>query len=100
MSKNLATAIVDDIVLERFRVDTRGIFLSGSDEWHDIEISAGKYIDEWGITYFKPANSPFYDAVKNPLSGELSSKILREYPWPNPHNKGRIRNVRDSAISA
>ena len=95
MSKNLATAIVDEVVLERFGVDTRGIFLSGSDEWHDIELAPDKYIDEWGITYYKPPDSPFYDAVKNPLAGEISSKTLREYPWPDPHNRGRIRNVRE-----
>ena len=95
MSKNLATAMVDEVVLERFGVDTRGIFLSGSDKWQDIEINAEKYIDEWGITYHKPPSSPFYDAVINPLAGGLSSKILKEYHWPDPHNKGRVRNVRE-----
>jgi uroporphyrinogen decarboxylase len=78
-------------------VDTRGIFLSGSDTWKNIELSANTYIDEWGVTYHQPENSPFYDALKNPLAGELTSKTLREYPWPDPHNKGRVRNVRERA---
>ena len=95
MSKNLATAIVDDVVLERFGVDTRGVFLGGSDSWRDIGLSSDKYIDEWGITYYKPPDSPFYDAVENPLAGEISSKTLREYPWPDPYNKGRVRTVRE-----
>ena len=97
MSKNLATAIVDEAVLERFGVDTRGVFLSGNDEWHDIELAPDKYIDEWGITYHKPPSSPFYDSVKNPLAGDISSKTLREYPWPDPHKKSRIRNVKERA---
>ena len=97
ISKNLSTAHVDEVVLERFGVDTRGVFLSGSDEWRDIELAPDKYIDEWGITYYKPPNSPFYDAVKNPLAGDISSKTIKEYPWPNPHNKGRIRNIRERA---
>ena len=97
MSKNLATAYVDEAVLERFGVDTRGVFLSGNDEWHDIELAPDKYIDEWGITYYKPPSSPFYDAVKNPLSGDITSKTLREYPWPDPHKKSRIRNVKERA---
>ena len=95
MSKNLATAIVDDAVLERFGADTRGIFLSGSDSWREIEPASDTYIDEWGVTYHRPPASPFYDAIKNPLAGGLSSKILKEYSWPDPHNKGRIRNVRE-----
>jgi uroporphyrinogen decarboxylase len=95
MSKNLSTAYIDDVVLERLNVDTRGVFLGGSDEWHDIELSADKYIDEWGITFYKPPNFPFYDAVKNPLAGEISSKTIRDYPWPNPHNRGRVRNIRE-----
>jgi len=95
MSRNLSTAIVDDVVLERFRVDTRGVFLSGSDEWHDIELAPDRYMDEWGVTYYKPPNYPFYDAVKNPLAGAISSGTLREYPWPDPHNKGRVRNIRE-----
>ena len=97
MSKNLSTAFVDDVVLEKFGVDTRGVFLSRSDEWHDIELAPDKYIDEWGVTYYKPDGSPFYDAVKNPLAGDITSKTLKEYPWPNPHNKGRIRYVRERA---
>ena len=93
MSKNLSTAFVDDIVLERFGVDTRGIFLSGNDEWHDIELGPDKYIDEWGITYYRPPGSPFYDALKNPLAGDPAPKTLKEYPWPDPHNKRRFRNI-------
>ena len=96
LSKNLSTALVDEIVLERFGVDTRGVFLSGNDQWQDIVLSADKYIDEWGITYYKPPDSPFYDAVKNPLGGEISSKILKEYPWPDPNIKSRVRNIRES----
>jgi len=101
MSKNLSTAIVDDVVLERFGVDTRGVFLSKSDSWNNIELAAekdaDKYIDEWGITYYKPPNYPFYDAVKHPLAGEISSKTLKEFPWPDPHNKGRVSTIRERA---
>ena len=94
LSRNLSTVYVDEIVLKRFNVDTRGVIPGGSDEWRDIELAPDKYIDEWGITYYRPQNSPFYDALKNPLSGELSSKIIREYPWPDPHSKGRLRGMR------
>ena len=71
MSKNLSTAFVDEVVLERFGVDTRGVFLSASDEWRDIELTPDKYIDEWGITYYKPPGFPFYDTVKHPLAGDI-----------------------------
>ena len=95
MSKNLSTAFVDDVVLERFGVDTRGVFLSGNDEWCDIKLAPDKYIDEWGVTYYKPPYSPFYDAVENPLAGDISSNTIKKYPWPDPHKKGRVRNVRE-----
>ena len=93
--KNLAVAYVEDEVLERFGVDTRGIFLGGSDKRSNIELAPDKYIDEWGITYYKPPESPFYDAVKNPLAGDITSKDLKGYAWPDPHNKGRTRGVRE-----
>jgi len=95
--KNLAVAQVDEAVLERFGADTRGIFLGGSDAGREIALGPGKYIDEWGVTYYKPDYSPFYDAVANPLAGELTSSMLRQYPWPDPHNKGRTRGVRERA---
>jgi len=95
MSKNLSTSVVDDAVLERFNVDTRGVFLSGSDKWRDIELAPDKYIDEWGVTYYRPPGFPFYDALVNPLAGNITAKTLKEYPWPNPHNAGRVRNIRE-----
>ena len=95
MNKNLDTAIIDEIILEKFSVDTRGIFISPSDSWQNIDISANRYIDEWGVTYHKPDHYPFYDAVKHPLAGEISSGILKDYPWPDPHNRGRMRGIKE-----
>jgi len=97
MSKALSTVHVDEVVLERFGVDTRGIFLGGSDDWKDIELAPDKFIDQWGITYYKAPDSPFYDAVTSPLGGDVTSKDIKGYAWPDAHNKGRIRGVRDRA---
>ena len=91
MMKNLSVVHVDDVILERFEIDTRGVFITGSDGWRDITLSEDKYIDEWGVTYHKPKNAFFYEAVNNPLAGNITSKTLREYNWPDPHSKGRIR---------
>ena len=94
MSKNLSTAIVDDVVLERLNVDTRGVFLCGPDKVRAVELAPNKYIDEWGVTYFKPDAYPYYDAVAHPLAGDISSKTIKEFTLPDPHDKGRIRDIK------
>ena len=51
------TARVDEAVLRRFRVDSRGIGLGGPDGWKDKWLDDHTVQDEWGVVRTRPADS-------------------------------------------
>lgn len=88
-------AQVDEPVLERLNVDTRGVWTVGSDVWEDKHLSSNRFIDEWGVRYFKAPSSLYYDIEDGPFYNEFTMKNLKDYPWPDAHNKGRIRGIKE-----
>ena len=95
INKSFALAEVDEPVLERFQIDTRGVMPCGSDNWQDICPAPGRYINEWGLTHHQPPGLPYYDVVDGPFHNELSEKAIKEFAWPDPFNKGRIKGIRE-----
>ena len=93
INKFLQLVQMDEELLTRFRVDTRGIVLGKPNNRKEKTYKDGRYEDEWGIVRKKPASSFYYDVVKSPLEDEMSLKILDKYVIPDPNDPGRIKGI-------
>lgn len=87
---------INEEVLERFSVDTRGLIIKGPDRL-DEELPNDSFRDEWGIIRRRPSGGLYYDLVFSPLGEHISSSILEHYPWPDPKDPGRFRGLRQEA---
>lgn len=93
LNKSLQLAQMEEEILTRLEVDTRGIFLGESNNRREKIYEDGSYEDEWGVIRKKPESSYYYDVVKSPLEDEMSLKILDKYVLPNPNDPGRINKI-------
>jgi len=93
LSKAMQLVDVDEAVLKRFDIDTRGVCPRERTGWEDIISGEGKYTDEWGVTWYKPESSFYYDVISSPFKEELTQKGLDTFNWPDPCNAGRIRGI-------
>jgi uroporphyrinogen decarboxylase len=93
-------AIVDPAILELFGIDTRGIKPGMPDGGPNIESADEEgYTDEWGLVRKKPAHADTYFVANAPLDGEISTQDILNYRWPTPEDPGRIRGLREQALS-
>jgi uroporphyrinogen decarboxylase len=91
---------VDDRILEALDIDTRGVWLGPPDRSRDAQLSPTLWLDEWGVLREQPPGSPYYDLVGDgPLSGEISLQDIMDYPWPDPHDPGRTRGLRERVLA-
>lgn len=96
-SKWLNIAHPSEAMLRRFDIDTRGLSQGTPDGRQDIVFPDGSYQDEWGVVRTRPAGSLYYDLAKAPLAGDAETADLKKYPWPDPHDPGRVRGLGESA---
>ncbi len=96
-SKWLNIAHPSEAMLRRFDIDTRSVGQGAPDGWQDTDAPDGSYRDEWGVVRTKPAGSLYYDLTRAPLAGDAEIADLRKYPWPDPHDPGRVRGLGESA---
>jgi uroporphyrinogen decarboxylase len=87
-------AVVDDGVLERFRVDTRYIMANPNENWPLKIEEDGSYEDEWGI--YRKRCGYYCDNVRAPLAGKSKPEILG-FPFPDPAEQSRLRGLREKA---
>jgi uroporphyrinogen decarboxylase len=92
-------AIPHDGVLERLHVDSRYYYLRPSRDWHDVELSADSYQDEFGMTR-RAAVRPdgrllYYDMVSHPLSEAKTVEDIARYSWPDPHDPARFAGLEE-----
>lgn len=91
-----------DDVLEKLRVDTRGLFPLNSHNWKVVEEDGGSnfvYHDEWGITHHRPKPAGlYYSIVQVPLPDfSVTPADIRSHAWPNMANPQRIAGLRQLA---
>ncbi len=98
--------IPDDDIMEKFNVDTRGLFPLTSHNW-DVYSNVRdcgdylEYTDEWGFVHHFPENGYWFSLVKSPLEEadfEVDG-ITEQYSWPDARTKIRFSGLREKAIS-
>jgi uroporphyrinogen decarboxylase len=93
----------DEDLIERLRVDVRGLFPLNSHNWrvHGADVGdAWEYTDEWGITHRRPKPAGlYYSVVRSPLAAStLSPDDIRAHRWPDTADPQRIAGLREQAI--
>ena len=96
-SKWLNIAHPSQAMLQRFDIDTRSLGQGPPDNWQDIVFADGSYQDEWGVVRSRPAGCLYYDLTKSPFAGEASVADMDRHPWPDPHDPGRCRGLKEEA---
>jgi uroporphyrinogen decarboxylase len=96
-SKWLNIAHPSQAMLQRFDIDTRSVGQGGPDNWQDIVFPDGSYQDEWGVVRSRPAGCLYYDLTKSPFAGDATVADLGRHPWPDPHDPGRCRGLKEEA---
>ncbi len=87
-------ALIDEAILDLFDIDTRGVLPGLPENRPQVELQAEKgFIDEWGLLRKMPPEADSYFVANAPLAGELSLYAIAQYPWPDPGDPGRTRNL-------
>ncbi len=102
LSEEMQVVQLEESILERLHIDTRGIHANPPDIDKSRKISEERFTDEWGIHYRAARSNGevlYYDIEKSPLSHEITLKDIEHYPWPDPHDPGRTRGLREQALA-
>lgn len=83
---NQGLGVIDEVVLEKFEIDTRYIFPAARPSDNPFEKQEDSYVDEWGLTWRRPESSVYYDMTKFPLREINSLEELDKFPFPDPSN--------------
>lgn len=91
-------ASVDEILLQRLKVDTKGIYPNAPIQWKVSVKEDGDYDyyeDGWGIIRRKPKTGGlYYDIIGHPLSN-ISTPNIERYSWPDPTNSIIFQGVKE-----
>jgi uroporphyrinogen decarboxylase len=90
------TAVVDEDILKRFRVDFRRLDLGAPDNWTDEPVGEDGYKDEYGLVRLRPKGGFYYDIVESPIK-EDTLDAIDKHKWPDPDDPGRYRGLRERA---
>jgi uroporphyrinogen decarboxylase len=99
IDKMMQPVKVDERILEALDVDTRGVWLGEPERSGDAQLSPTLWRDEWGVLREQPAGSYYYDLVGSPLSGDITLQGIVSFPWPDPHDPGRTRGLRERVLA-
>ncbi len=95
LHRMMQTVDVGEEIKRRFDIDFRGVYLGKADTGKDVELDEWRYKDEWGVVRVKPPGSYYYDLEKLPLAGEITVRDIANFPWPDPHDPGRTRGLKE-----
>ena len=85
--------------LQKWSIDTRGVFSNPQSSW-TLKIESTEthreFTDEWGIRWSKPLNGGlYYDITKSPLAGNIGTRDIKDYDWPDPKDRGRLQGIKE-----
>ena len=94
-------AEVDEDVLQRLKVDIRGLMpsiLAGENPEITEDNDYTYFTDPWGIGWKMPkVGGYYYDMYKHPLKGEINKKKIDGYSWPKPAEFARLSGLKEKA---
>ncbi|MBC7241931.1 MAG: hypothetical protein H5T60_05740 [Anaerolineae bacterium] len=95
---NLAFEIVemDEAVLRLLPVDTRPLFINPPARSRTRWMDDSTFVDEWGITYRRPAGWPQFDMIAHPLA-EATLADVERFEGPDVEDEGRYAGLREKA---
>ncbi|MFX0145378.1 MAG: uroporphyrinogen decarboxylase family protein, partial [Candidatus Hodarchaeota archaeon] len=90
--------VPDERILHRFGVDLRRVALRPPSNKAVILPEAGDdiYHDEWGLR--RQRTDLYWEIVESPLAN-ARGEDLRHYPWPDPHDPGRVAGLAEEVRS-
>ena len=97
MEQSQQVCMVDERILQALNVDTRGVFYGAPDKERNqyVWLSENVYRCPWGVTWHKPPSSYYYDMLKPALGGDITLGDVMAHPWPDPHDPGYTRGLRE-----
>ncbi|HUV75663.1 MAG TPA: uroporphyrinogen decarboxylase family protein [Dehalococcoidales bacterium] len=96
--KMMQTVAVHEPILQALDIDLRYVSYGASDRRPDIPVGEDGYQDEWGLVRRKPPSSLYYDLVKSPLAGSITTQDIVNFPWPDPGDPGYTRGLRQRLL--
>ncbi|MCZ7542987.1 MAG: uroporphyrinogen decarboxylase family protein [Anaerolineae bacterium] len=84
----------DERVLQRFDVPFRRVYLRPAASFTLAVAADGSFRDEWGVGY-RPTG-PYNERIGHPLA-EATLDDLEAFPWPDPHDPGRVAGLAEEA---
>lgn len=92
-------AMVEERILRRLEVDTRGLMPNVVRKNPHIEDQGGyrSFADEWGMSWAMPKEGLYFDLVKSPLAGDITEKDIEDFPWPDPTDESLLDGLREKA---
>jgi len=94
-------AVMDEELLQRFKVDTRGVVPNPPSNWR-LEIEEDKkytyFTDEWQIKWrMLKEKGYYYDMIDNPLKGKMTKEKIDRWSWPDPCDSCRFKGLEKKA---
>ncbi len=93
----------DDDLLERLKVDTRGLYPLTSHNWNVVGEDKGdcqEYRDEWGFVHQFAPDSYWWSLVKSPMDAPMVTlEAIAKHPWPAAGLPERVAGLRQQALA-
>ena len=86
---------VDEEVSQKLDLDFRSVFPGAATRGCAEELGPDTFRDVWGVERVHPLGSYYYDQVSFPLSGEITTSEILNYPWPDPDDPGYTAPLRE-----
>lgn len=95
-------ALPEDDIMQRFDVDTRGLFPVTSNNIKTALVDAcanWEYVDEWGLVHHRPKDGGLYfSLVRSPISEQSTTvEAVNGHRWPWAGDVSRIEGLRAQA---
>ena len=93
-------SLVEEDMLEKLQVDTRGVLTGSSSGWQmKMEEAPGyeQYRDVWDITWRRPVpNGLYFDIVRSPLQNKTLEEA-KKYKFPEAKDEERLQGIKQRA---
>lgn len=92
MSKSLQIVYLDEAVMQALGSDCRPLLAPQLLATGPVAWEGGRFKDEWGVEWYRPESSAYYEVFRFPLAG-MDAADLDRYPWPDPHDPKRTAGL-------